>query len=200
MAYETIKLEMREAVALITLNRPAALNALTVEVGDEFSRAVSEARERAARAIVLTGAGRAFSAGGDLREMRSMAETEGRADAFFDEPLRLLHDCIRLIRQTPLPFIAAVNGVASGGGCNLALALVQRWLRHRKPVRRLEVRYPVQTSDRAIADARSHPKAPLPAPISPTYNEGAADRCRLDGQPRGPALARSHLMRSLEWG
>src|SRR5215213_1097545 len=122
MAYETIKLEMREAVALITLNRPAALNALTVEVGDEFSRAVSEARERAARAIVLTGAGRAFSAGGDLREMRSMAETEGRADAFFDEPLRLLHDCIRLIRQTPLPFIAAVNGVASGGGCNLALA------------------------------------------------------------------------------
>lgn len=122
MAYETIQLEMREAVALITLNRPAALNALTVEVGDEFSRAVAEARERGARAIVLTGAGRAFSAGGDLREMQRMAETEGRAGAFFDEPLRLLNDCIRLIRQTPLPFIAAVNGFASGGGCNLALA------------------------------------------------------------------------------
>src|SRR3954454_10598843 len=83
-------------------------------------------------------------------------------------------------------------------GCNLAL--VQRWLRHRKPVRRLEVRYPVQTSDRAIADARSHPKAPLPAPLPPTYNEGAADRCRLNGQPRGPALARSHLVQPLEWG
>jgi 2-(1,2-epoxy-1,2-dihydrophenyl)acetyl-CoA isomerase len=122
MAYETIQLEMRDAVALITLNRPAALNALTVEVGDEFSRAVRESRERAARAIVLTGAGRAFCAGGDLREMRRMSESEGRADAFFDEPLRLLHDCIRLIRQTPLPFIAAVNGFASGGGCNLALA------------------------------------------------------------------------------
>jgi 2-(1,2-epoxy-1,2-dihydrophenyl)acetyl-CoA isomerase len=122
MAYETITLEMRDAVALITLNRPAALNALTVEVGDEFSRAVREAQEGGARAIILTGAGRAFCAGGDLREMRRMAESEGRADAFFDEPLRLLHDCIRLIRQTPLPFIAAVNGFASGGGCNLALA------------------------------------------------------------------------------
>ncbi|HEX8143234.1 MAG TPA: enoyl-CoA hydratase-related protein [Pyrinomonadaceae bacterium] len=122
MAYETIQLEMRESVALITLNRPAALNALTVELGVEFSRAVTEARESGARAIVLTGAGRAFCAGGDLREMRRMAESEGRADAFFDEPLKLLHDCIRLIRRTPLPFIAAVNGFASGGGCNLALA------------------------------------------------------------------------------
>ena len=122
MAYETIQLEIRDAVAIITLNRPAALNALTVETGNEFQRAVNEARERGARAIVLTGAGRAFCAGGDLREMRRMAESEGRADAFFDEPLKVIHDCIRLIRQTPLPFIAAVNGFASGGGCNLALA------------------------------------------------------------------------------
>jgi 2-(1,2-epoxy-1,2-dihydrophenyl)acetyl-CoA isomerase len=123
MAYETIQLEMRDpGVAIITLNRPAALNALTIEVGHEFLRAVGEARERGARAIVLTGAGRAFCAGGDLREMRRMAETEGRADAFFDEPLGLLNECILLIRQTPVPFIAAVNGVASGGGCNFALA------------------------------------------------------------------------------
>src|ERR1043165_1047632 len=119
MAYETIQLEMRDpAVAIITLNRPATLNALTIEVGNEFLRAVGEARERGARAIVLTGAGRAFCAGGDLREMRRMAETEGRVDPFFDEPLGLLNECILLIRQTPVPFIAAVNGVASGGGCN----------------------------------------------------------------------------------
>lgn len=109
-------------VAVITLNRPAALNALTIEVGNEFLRAVGEARERGARAIILTGAGRAFCAGGDLREMRRMAEKEGRDDAFFDEPLGLLNECIMLIRQTPVPFIAAVNGVASGGGCNFALA------------------------------------------------------------------------------
>jgi 2-(1,2-epoxy-1,2-dihydrophenyl)acetyl-CoA isomerase len=122
MSYETVQLEMRDAVAVVTLNRPAALNALTVEVGREFRAALAEARERGARAVVLTGAGRAFCAGGDLREMRQLAEKEGRVEAFFDEPLRIIHDCIRLIRETPLPVIAAVNGLATGGGCNFALA------------------------------------------------------------------------------
>lgn len=122
MSYETIQFETRGAVAVITLNRPESLNALTSEVGHEFQAAVREAREGGARAVVITGAGRAFCAGGDLREMRKIAERDGRVDAFFDEPLRLLNDCILLIRQTPLPFIAAVNGAASGGGCNFALA------------------------------------------------------------------------------
>lgn len=122
MSYETIQLEMRGAVAVITLNRPESLNALTTEVGQEFQAVVQEVRERGARAVIITGAGRAFCAGGDMREMRRIAEREGRVDAFFDEPLRLLNDCILLIRQTPLPFIAAVNGAASGGGCNFALA------------------------------------------------------------------------------
>jgi 2-(1,2-epoxy-1,2-dihydrophenyl)acetyl-CoA isomerase len=123
MSYETIQLEMRDAAtAVITLNRPAALNALTVTMGHEFRSAMMEAREGGARAIVLTGAGRAFCAGGDLREMREMAEKEGRLQAFFDEPLNLIHGCIRLIRETPLPVVAAVNGMATGGGCNLALA------------------------------------------------------------------------------
>jgi 2-(1,2-epoxy-1,2-dihydrophenyl)acetyl-CoA isomerase len=123
MSYETVQLEMRDAAtAVITLNRPAALNALTVAMGHEFLSAMKEARERGARAIVLTGAGRAFCAGGDLREMREMAEKEGRLQAFFDEPLMLIHECVRLIRETPVPVIAAVNGVATGGGCNFALA------------------------------------------------------------------------------
>src|SRR5437763_12794445 len=122
MSYETIQLEMREAIALITLNRPLALNALTVVMGQEFRSAMNEARERGARAVVLTGAGRAFCAGGDLREMQKFAEKEGRIEAFFDEPLNLIHGCIRLIREMPVPVIAAVNGVATGGGCNLALA------------------------------------------------------------------------------
>jgi 2-(1,2-epoxy-1,2-dihydrophenyl)acetyl-CoA isomerase len=122
MSYETIQLELREAVGVITLNRPASLNALTSEVGQDFKAAVGEVQQRGARAVVLTGAGRAFCAGGDLREMQKIAEREGKVEAFFDEPLRLLNECILLIRQVPLPFIAAVNGAASGGGCNLALA------------------------------------------------------------------------------
>ena len=122
MGYETIKLEMSGAVCVLTLNRPDRLNALNVPVAHDFKAAVGEARERGARVIVLTGAGRAFSAGGDLREMQEIAKNDGRVEAFFDEPLRLLNEAILLIRQTPVPFIAAVNGVASGGGCNLALA------------------------------------------------------------------------------
>src|ERR1041384_6705438 len=122
MSYETIQLEMLSAVAVLTLNRPDRLNALNVQVAHDFKAALAEALERGARAIVLTGAGRAFSAGGDLREMQEIAKKDGRVEVLFDEPLRLLNEAILLIRQTPLPFIAAVNGVASGGGCNLALA------------------------------------------------------------------------------
>jgi 2-(1,2-epoxy-1,2-dihydrophenyl)acetyl-CoA isomerase len=122
MAYETIQFEMQGSICLLTLNRPDRLNALTVQVANEFNAAVSEALEHGARVIVLTGAGRAFCAGGDLREMQELAGREGRVEAFFDDPLRILNESILLIRQTPVPFIAAVNGVASGGGCNLALA------------------------------------------------------------------------------
>jgi 2-(1,2-epoxy-1,2-dihydrophenyl)acetyl-CoA isomerase len=122
MSYETIQLEMRDSVCVLTLNRPDRLNALNVQVAKDFKAAVADAIERGARAIVLTGAGRAFSAGGDMREMQEIAKKDGRVEAFFEEPLRLLNEAIVLIRETPVPFIAAVNGVASGGGCNLALA------------------------------------------------------------------------------
>ena len=122
MTYETIQLELREAVAVLTLNRPDRLNALTVQVAKDFKAAVAEAIEQGARVIVITGAGRAFSAGGDLNAMQEIAKQDGRAEAFFDEPLRLLNEAIVLIREMPVPFVAAVNGVASGGGCNLALA------------------------------------------------------------------------------
>jgi len=120
--YETVQLEMRDAVAIVTLNRPDALNALTVTMAGDFKNAFAAAADQGARAIILTGAGRAFCAGGDLREMQQIAKQEGRLDAFFDEPLRLLHECVLLIMQAPLPVIAAVNGAASGAGFNLALA------------------------------------------------------------------------------
>ncbi|HSE33585.1 MAG TPA: enoyl-CoA hydratase-related protein [Pyrinomonadaceae bacterium] len=122
MIYQTIQSQLESNVCLLTLNRPERLNALTTEVANELQDAVKAAVQNGARAIILTGAGRAFSAGGDLREMREIASRAGDVGAFFDEPLRRLNDLVLLLRNTPVPIIAAVNGVASGGGCNLALA------------------------------------------------------------------------------
>ena len=73
MKYETIQLEMRGQVCVLTLNRPDRLNALTVETAIDFKAAVADAVQQGARAIVLTGAGRAFCAGGDLRAMQEIA-------------------------------------------------------------------------------------------------------------------------------
>jgi 2-(1,2-epoxy-1,2-dihydrophenyl)acetyl-CoA isomerase len=122
MAFETLQVEPRGSVTVITLNRPSALNAFTVQMGNDLQAAVNQAVESAARALVVTGAGRAFSAGGDLREMQRIAEQEGRLEAFFDRPLRLLNDCVLTLRKAPVPIIAAVNGPAFGAGCNFALA------------------------------------------------------------------------------
>jgi 2-(1,2-epoxy-1,2-dihydrophenyl)acetyl-CoA isomerase len=123
MSYETIHVEMREgAVGVLIFNRPDALNALSVKLAEEFPHALMELKESGARALVITGAGRAFCAGGDLREMKQIAEKEGRIEAFFEEPLRLLHDCVMQVRELPMPVIAAVNGVCAGAGTNFALA------------------------------------------------------------------------------
>ena len=122
MDFETIKFELLESVAVVTLNRPDALNALSLQLVKDLREALRQVAEQRARAVVLTGAGRAFCSGGDLREMRQIAEQTGNLAAFFEEPLKALHDCILTIRQTPVPFVAAVNGVCAGAGPNFALA------------------------------------------------------------------------------
>ena len=122
MSFETVKYELDGAVATITMNRPEALNALSLQLTRDLLAAVQSATADGARAIILTGEGRAFCSGGDLREMRSMWEREGRIEAFMEEPLKALHDLIRLIRETPIPFVAAVQGVCAGAGTNFALA------------------------------------------------------------------------------
>lgn len=121
MNFETIKYELNENVAVITLNRPEALNALSLQLTKDLFSAIRKAIEDKARAVVLTGEGRAFCSGGDLREMQAMWQKEGRIEAFLEEPLKALHDCILLIRETPIPFIAAVQGVCAGAGTNFAL-------------------------------------------------------------------------------
>lgn len=122
MSFETVVYELSDGTATIRMNRPEALNALSRQLTEDLRAAIEKAAGDGARAVVLTGSGRAFSAGGDLREMRLMWEQEGRAEAFLEGSLEALHDLILLIRRTPLPFIAAVNGICAGAGTNLALA------------------------------------------------------------------------------
>ena len=122
MQFETVKYERDGDVSLITFNRPDALNALSLQLTRDIDEAIRRSVDDGARAIVLTGSGRAFCSGGDLREMKSMWEKEGRIEAFLEDPLAALHRVIRSIRETPIPFIAAVNGICAGAGTNIALA------------------------------------------------------------------------------
>jgi len=122
MSFETVNYELQENVAVITMNRPDALNALSLQLTKDLREAIRKAVDDKARAVILTGAGRAFCSGGDLREMQAMWKREGRIEAFLEEPLKALHDVILLIRETPIPFVAAVNGVCAGAGTNFALA------------------------------------------------------------------------------
>lgn len=122
MSFETVDYGFDGAVATIKMNRPEALNALSLQLGLDLRAAVEKAIEDKARAVILTGSGRAFCSGGDLREMKAMGEKEGNIEAFLDAPLKALHEVILLIRETPVPFIAAVNGVCAGAGTNFALA------------------------------------------------------------------------------
>ncbi|KXK00748.1 MAG: enoyl-CoA hydratase/carnithine racemase [Acidobacteria bacterium OLB17] len=113
---------LRDEIATIEMVRPETLNALSLQLVKELTAAIRKAVADGARVAILKGRGRAFCSGGDLREMRSMWEREGRIEAFLEEPLRALHEMIASINEAPIPFIAAVNGVCAGAGTNLALA------------------------------------------------------------------------------
>ena len=120
--FETVKYELNETTAIITMNRPDALNALSLQLTNDLRSAIEKAVEDKARCVIITGEGRAFCSGGDLRQMQQMWQKEGRIEAFLEDPLKALHDLIRLIRETPIPFVAAVQGVCAGAGTNVALA------------------------------------------------------------------------------
>jgi 2-(1,2-epoxy-1,2-dihydrophenyl)acetyl-CoA isomerase len=122
MNLETVLYSLDGDVATIQMNRPEALNALSLQLGKDLATAVTQSISDDARAVILTGSGRAFCSGGDLREMRAMGESKGSIEAFLDEPLKALHRVVALIREAPVPFIAAVNGVCAGAGTNFALA------------------------------------------------------------------------------
>ncbi len=118
---ETVELTRSGRVAWIVMNRPEALNAWTEQLGRDMIGALDEAANDAdVRAIVLTGAGRAFSSGADLKADRELSKN-GAPDVL--TPLREIYNPLILrARMIPKPVIAAVNGPAVGIGCSLALA------------------------------------------------------------------------------
>jgi 2-(1,2-epoxy-1,2-dihydrophenyl)acetyl-CoA isomerase len=119
---ETVNVRMQDGVATIELNRPQALNAWNAQLGSDLLAALREASaDDAVRALVLTGAGRGFSSGADLRDISGGDLTaEGRPDVYKTLTERY-HPIMQLIREMPKPVIAAVNGPAVGIGCSLAL-------------------------------------------------------------------------------
>jgi 2-(1,2-epoxy-1,2-dihydrophenyl)acetyl-CoA isomerase len=121
MAYETITWEQSGAVGQLTLNRPESLNAWTAEFGKELLSVLQgEAAEESVRAVIVTGAGRGFSSGADLRAGFDPAD-DGMPD-IHKELHEVYHPAIAAVRRLPKPVVAAVNGPAVGIGCSLALA------------------------------------------------------------------------------
>jgi 2-(1,2-epoxy-1,2-dihydrophenyl)acetyl-CoA isomerase len=117
MSVSTVQVEARGPVALVTLDRPDAANALNLRMAmDLLAAALACARDPGVRAVVLTGAGRNFCFGGDLRAMRE----EGAAvDAYLRELTSYLHAAISHFVRMDAPVIAAVNGTAAGAGVGL---------------------------------------------------------------------------------
>jgi len=121
MPYETILLDIRDAVACITLNRPEKLNAVTARMHEELRDAMHQvSSSETVRALLITGNGRGFCAGQDLNER---AMSDGAAKAELGSALEKSYNpLVRGLRDLPMPVICAVNGVAAGAGCNFALA------------------------------------------------------------------------------
>jgi 2-(1,2-epoxy-1,2-dihydrophenyl)acetyl-CoA isomerase len=119
---QTLAVSTSNGICTITLNRPDVLNAFNNELTTELAEALKNAeRDASVRAIVITGAGRAFSSGQDLGDLKRKY-VPGHVPALGDDLRRRYNPIITRIREMEKPVIAAVNGVAAGAGCSLALA------------------------------------------------------------------------------
>jgi 2-(1,2-epoxy-1,2-dihydrophenyl)acetyl-CoA isomerase len=128
MAYETIQLTISDGVANVTLNRPERLNAWNAQFGDELRDALlKDAADPSVRAVLITGAGRGFSSGADLKDMLEQAMSGQPVPDVGSLLKERYHPIITGIRELPKPVVAAVNGPAVGIGCSLALACDLIW-------------------------------------------------------------------------
>jgi len=122
MAYENLLYEVRDQIARITFNRPAVLNALNRRTMDELGAALGAARgDASVRVVILTGAGeKAFIAGADINELAQRTPVDGKEFSLYGQEI------IHRLETLGKPSIAAINGFALGGGCELALACTMR--------------------------------------------------------------------------
>lgn len=115
--YETIKYEVKNNIGYVTISRPEALNALNKKVLEELSDCfLNISQDKEVRVVILTGEGRSFVAGADIAEMSTLNKEEGLMFGEFGNKV------MNLIETTPVPVIAAINGFALGGGCELSMA------------------------------------------------------------------------------
>ena len=112
-----VNVEVKDKIAVLTINRPEALNALNSQVLDDLSAALDSIDVNTVRALVLTGAGeKSFVAGADIGEMSTLTKAEGEAFG------KKGNDVFRKLETFPVPVIAAVNGFALGGGCEISMS------------------------------------------------------------------------------
>ncbi|WP_373811788.1 enoyl-CoA hydratase-related protein, partial [Porphyromonas loveana] len=116
MKYQNLKIKTNDRITILTLDRPEAMNALSSDVLCELKHTIEEIRKDYPRVLIITGSGKAFVAGADIAQMQHMTAMEGKAFG------QLGSEVFRQIEELPFPVIAAVNGFALGGGCELALA------------------------------------------------------------------------------
>ena len=122
MSYKCLIYDAQEGVATLTLNRPERLNALGDTLRQDLHDALTRASDDAdIRVIILTGAGRGFCSGGDVKAMNE-AKERGQSQALLDKVAPSRDQTLLAMRDAPKPIIAAVNGPAAGAGMNLALA------------------------------------------------------------------------------
>ena len=122
MAYENLLYEVKDSIARITFNRPTVLNALNRKTIEELGECLKAARhDDAVRVLILTGAGeKAFVAGADINELAKQTPVNGKQFALFGQ------EVIHRLETIGKPSIAAINGFALGGGCEVALACTMR--------------------------------------------------------------------------